>query len=329
MPNDSPEIQCQVQQAGQTLRDQLLTIWPRAISDSRPAETYPFLEQALDECLKSLSATGLWGADNRAASAELWKIVGDLLEVGWLQYQARHKPRGYAGDYELLSRIWRSEVCDHPLGRHFDRYFQAQAAPRAVRNRMRMTADWIVEGVQSSTAEFRVAIVGCGPGLEVVYAAEQLSNLERSRLSLTLLDLDPAAVDFAKQALAPYFAADQLHCEQGNLFRLPKKQELAGRLNNADQIICTGLFDYFPDELAATMLRTFWTRLAPGGSLRVFNFALHPTRAYLEWLGNWYLLYRTAADLRGLAEAAGVPDGAVNTGSEALGIDLLVSATKG
>jgi hypothetical protein len=77
------------------------------------------------------------------------------------------------------------------------------------------------------------------------------------------------------------------------------------------------------------MLELFWRSLRTGGRALVFNFApWNPTRAYMEWIGNWYLLYRTRQDLAMLAERAGVPGDQFTIASEASGIDLLLQIDK-
>ncbi|MBI3466333.1 MAG: hypothetical protein HY000_25255 [Planctomycetes bacterium] len=48
----------------------------------------------------------------------------------------------------------------------------------------------------------------------------------------------------------------------------------------------------------------------------------------MEWIGNWYLIYRTSAEMASLAEAAGIPRGAWRIDAERLGIDLFISAEK-
>src|SRR4030095_11356015 len=110
------------------------------------------VKAAMDRCLTELRATGLWGAANRLLSSELWKIAGPLLEHGWLLNRARTKPRGYAGDYELLARMYASAQCDDPLVQILDRYFQEDAAPIAVRNRMRMISELIAQEVRMRRA---------------------------------------------------------------------------------------------------------------------------------------------------------------------------------
>ena len=113
------------------------------------------------------------------------------------------------------------------------------------------------------------------------------------------------------------------------LFRLPKKPVFSASLAEADLLVCTGLFDYLDDTAAIQMLATFWERLAPGGKLVVFHFAPgNPTRAYMEWFGNWYLIYRTREELGRLAEAAGIPADCQTVGAEPEGINVYVSAVK-
>jgi SAM-dependent methyltransferase len=277
---------------------------------------------ALNDCLAELTPLAIWGPDNRLPSSDLWNACGHHLARGWLQNQARMKPRGYAGDYEMLARIYDRRLCDDPLGRSFDRYFQSEAAPRAVRNRMRMMADWIVAAAgEASQTPRTIAVVGAALGLEARDALLRLSDSERRRLRFVLLDLDPAAIEFGRQQLAGLLAPAQLTAAPANLFRLAERPRLAEPLQGADWIFCPGLFDYLDDAAAAAMLRCLYEHLAPGGRLILFQFAPHnPTRAYMEWFGNWYLLYRDAEQLARLVAEAGLR---AEFGAEAEGIDLL------
>ena len=45
------------------------------------------------------------------------------------------KPRGYHGDFEIIDAIYMERINPHPALEKWDRYFHAQAAPQAVRNR--------------------------------------------------------------------------------------------------------------------------------------------------------------------------------------------------
>lgn len=301
-----------------------------AAADQPPDAMYPALATAMDGLLDACRATAMWGADNRLASSELWNVAHEALARGWLQSRARTKPRGYAGDYELLARMFHNRLCDDPLGRLMDEYFQRDAAPVAVRNRMAMIADWIAEGVRSrNERSTRIAIVGSAFGLDVREALLRLTDEERRHVSVALLDLDPEAVEFGRSQLAPLLPPERIVAVACNLFRMPQRPPLAEPLADVDLLFCPGIFDYLDQAAGAAMLRLFWDRLAPGGRMTVFQFAPHnPSRALMEWIGNWYLVYRDQSELELMTAAAGIPRRAVTFGAEPLGVDLFVSATR-
>jgi hypothetical protein len=322
-----------VRNAARELLDELSAV-ERQLDPHRADEQYRQVAAALDRCLDKLSGLGLWGLDVRLPSSELWSIAGHLLARGWLQNRARSKPRGYAGDYELLARMYQHHLCEDPLGQLFDRYFQDEAAPRAVRNRMQMMADWVFEAISgrslagkaAQTSPFHLAIVGSAFGLEVKDALQRLDTSLRQWLRVTLLDLDPEAIEFARRELETLLGPDQLTAISANLFRLAQRPQIAALLDGADLIFCPGIFDYLDDAAAAQMLRVLWERLADGGRVTVFQFAPHnPSRAYMEWIANWYLTYRDERQLRKLVEAVGVSETSADFGAEPLGVDLYLS----
>jgi len=288
------------------------------------------IDQAMSTCMAKLSRTGCWGRDNQIPSGELWRIAEKWLEVGVLQERARNKPLGYAGDFLMLDWIIRWQCCEHPLGRFFDRFFQRQAAPEAVRARTLMAAGAIAEGVLAHGGkEFQVASVGVGPGADVAEAAAMLPHSHRDMLRITLLDLDESGLKFAADQVRRHIAHDHVVTLRDNLFRLARNKAVAESLYGANFILCTGLFDYLEDEAAAGLLCLFWQSLAPGGHMLVGNFAPHcPTRAYMEWIGNWYLNYRTAEQLAALGDGAEIPREHCSVFAERLGIDWFFSARK-
>jgi extracellular factor (EF) 3-hydroxypalmitic acid methyl ester biosynthesis protein len=229
--------------------------------------------------------------------------------------------------------MYENRLCDDPLGQLLDRYFQEDAAPIAVRNRMRMIGQWIVDEVRQRCVPggepvIKIAIVGSAFGLDVRDALLQLTDDERAAVAVTLLDLDPAAVEFARAQLVPLVPSERVTAASGSILKLPVRPKLAEPLQGTDLLFCPGIFDYLDDGEAAAMLRHFFDQLAPGGRMTVFQFATHnPSRALMEWVGNWYLIYRDELQFRSVAAAA-LPPSATTFGAEPLGVDLFVTARK-
>jgi extracellular factor (EF) 3-hydroxypalmitic acid methyl ester biosynthesis protein len=290
--------------------------------------TDALVDAALSGCLNQLAETRCWGQANQLPSTELWRIAGPLLKMGMLQCHARLKPRGYAGDYQMLHWIYTGYCCDHPLGGAFDRYFQRQAAPQAVRFRTEQTAAAMVAHcLQTDTVSYHILSVGAGPADDICQALALLPEVHRGRLRVTLLDLDPEALEFALQRVQAFLPSNTIRDVRENLFRLPRRARPEEVLRTPHFLVCLGLFDYLDDETAKEMLHLFWQQLDDRGMLVVGNFAPNnPTRAYMEWIGNWYLNYRTAEELRRLGLQAGIPEDQVSIGSDPLGADLILIA---
>jgi hypothetical protein len=214
---------------------------------------------------------------------------------------------GYAGDHRLLYRICVQDIQGRGWSRAMDRYFQEHAAPRAVRNRTRIVADAIKSLVCERKRPVHVVSVGSGPACEVEWALQELPRPAGELLHVTLLDMDPRALDDGATRLGAYMrVSDQLQLRRVNLGRLPRFpfEQLWNR--PADLLYCCGFFDYLDRQAATNMLRLFRQGIADACECIVFNFGLNnPSRAYMEWIGNWYLHYRDKQELQALAEEAG------------------------
>lgn len=323
------ELLAEVGRIARELTSEMQPLLEHSASWPTPDEFYAEVAGALDRCRDRLDALHIEGEANRLPSSELWRIAGKILELGWLQNRARTKPRGYAGDYEMLARICDEWQSAHPLGRLFDRYFQSQAAPQAVRNRTQFMADLMAAQCLESPEAFRVVSVGSGSGEDVFRAAASLPKEARARLHVTLLDIDPEALDFAAQRLGQLLGEEQISTRRENLFRLSRNRALGAELAGSQLVYCTGLFDYLNVPDGGALLQTMWSWLAPGGQTLAFNFTLpNPTRTYMEWIGNWYLTYRAESDLAELAHVAGIPASRVSFGAEAAGVNLYLQAQR-
>jgi len=288
------------------------------------------VETASLHCLVQLTATGWWGPSNQIPSTILWEIAGQWLQTGWLQTRAREKPLGYAGDYALLEAIINETCTSDPLGQIFDRFFLRQAAPTAVRHRTRLVAHTLAtDCLKKKAPHYSVVSVGCGPGLDIRRGIEMLPANLRQTLKVTLLDLDRESLDYAEQSLGAAMNPTQVHTYRENLSRLARKPTARTMFENPQFLVCTGFFDYLEKHTAVELLRFFWDQLPTDGQLLVGNFMpSHPTRAYMEWIGNWYLTYRTPAEMEEMALNAGIPPNCHRIGTEPTGSNLFLQACK-
>jgi len=293
-------------------------------------QTYALVQSAMRKCLDRLAETECWGEANRLPSSVLWRTAKHWLEVGSLQLRARAKPRGYAGDFQMLEKICTGYLCDHPLGNAFDRFFQSQVAPQAVRNRTALIADATVRFARERVATpIHVASIGSGPAIDVERALQQLTATERHNVRVTLMDMDPAALDHARGRLEPLLDEGQLHCVRENLFRMAQRNKTGGQFETFDFLVCSGLFDYLDDQAFVAMLSEFWKLLSPGGEMMVFNFGpANTSRDYMEWIGNWYLIYRDAHTMMDLAMQARLGANTVTVAAEDTGANLYWQARK-
>jgi hypothetical protein len=226
-----------------------------------------------------------------------------------MQGFVRLRPHGYPGDFELIERVYNRTCTVDPRARRWDEFFHKSAGAFAVRNREAVAADLVGE-----LRPGHVFSAACGPGLDFRRALAQGDSL----VSLTLLDNDAGALKRAQVNLQPTDLDVQLVCR--NIFRFRPERSF-------DFIWCSGLFDYLSDRSAVHLLRRFRDFLAAGGAVVVGNFTHdNPSRAYMECVGDWRLVHRSAHDLLSLAEASGFASGKTRVFSEPTGLNLFLSA---
>jgi extracellular factor (EF) 3-hydroxypalmitic acid methyl ester biosynthesis protein len=285
------------------------------------------VETGMNRCLTKLAETGWVGRENQLISSEFWRVAGNRLKCGMLQLRAREKPRGYAGDFETLQLFYDKSTCDDPLGKLFDRYFQRQTAVEAVRARIDLVAARIVDAVVDRPKEgnFQIASIGSGPAIEIEIAVRSLPENYRDAIRIQLFDFDPDALEHAAIRLGALLPGSRIATHRENLYRLTESASAANALEDSDFLFCTGLFDYLADDAAVRLLKFLYDKLTPGGRLTVGNFALHnPSRSYMEWIGNWYLIYRDPDDLTRLAALAGLSREQFRIDGERTGVDLFL-----
>lgn len=221
------------------------------------------------------------------------------------------KPNGYAGCFEIIDRIYQRYCTNNPLLYNWDRYFQNQAAPQAVRNRKDYFMKF-VDSLLNKQEALAVLNVASGPCRDVLELFQSERDLP---LNIYCVEQDPRAIAYATKLCQPYLSKITFY--QSNALRFSLQQEF-------DLVWSAGLFDYLHDGLFVKLLKRLLNRTKIGGQLVIGNFSsTNPTCPYME-LFDWQLFHRSPDDLRRLAIEAGFSHNQIDIQSEELGINLFL-----
>lgn len=225
------------------------------------------------------------------------------------------KPHGYAGDFEIIEKLYAEWVSDDPLLRKFDLFCQAQAAPKSVRNRKTYFKQLLLDKCAKYDRPVQVLNLASGPCRGIFELLEEDSDLN---FQIYCIDIDPKAITHAKQLLKSVDIDEKVTFEEANIFRYQPVQQY-------DLIWSAGLFDYFNDKAFVRILSRYIDFIAADGEIVVGNF--HPrnsTRSYMEVIGEWYLHHRTEVQLTELAIQAGADAACIRIDEEAEGVNLFM-----
>lgn len=270
----------------------------------------PVEYEAIARCFQSLGA-------HETDQASISAVFAPTLTADCIHGHGYLKPHGYAGDFEMIDRIYTEWVSPNPRLARWDQFFHSQAAPRAVRNRKAFLQNVLHHLEQRSSAAVDVLNLGCGPGRDI---AEYFASRPDSRVRVLSLDLDPKAIRHAQDLCRPYRDHVRFACE--NVLRYCPTRPF-------DLIWSAGLFDYFSDRLFVRVAKRLLAAVRPGGELVIGNFGPeNPSRTYMELLGRWELEHRSASRLLALAAEAGAAHDMVRVEAEPEGINLFLRVSK-
>ncbi|UVD72099.1 class I SAM-dependent methyltransferase [Leptospira borgpetersenii] len=244
--------------------------------------------------------------ENEAHGFFFRKQVWDFILHSAFMLRTNLKPRGYAGNYEMMKMIYENEIMGKSLfARLLHSYPLQIPAANAVRNRRRMIADQIREAVENhDNSDFRAMSVACGPADEIGEAFSDMVELKK--IHFTLLDQDMEALRVAMNTV------NQLELEKGisihvryindSVRSMLRIRDLPGAWGRFDFIYSMGLFDYLTPPVARAVLARLFEMLRPGGKLIVGNFHVsNPDKAFMEYWLDWVLYHRTEEEMLELA----------------------------
>lgn len=256
-------------------------------------------------------------AKRRAVNADFANLVNENWQVfnstATMQGFARLKPHGYAGDYEIIERIYNGQIASRPDLAKWDTFFHLADGVNAVRNR----AD-ILNTICAEREPGSLLSVGGGPALDLRTVA--LSS--KPPQEIVLLDNDPNAIKrgSANLAHAGETAGIRLGFECRNAIKFRSERKF-------DVIWSSGLFDYLVHKTAAFLVKRLKEAMSPRGVMVIGNFSFeNASRAYCEVVGDWLLIHRTPDDLKAIAEAAGFERKKLEIVADPTGVNLFLIA---
>jgi extracellular factor (EF) 3-hydroxypalmitic acid methyl ester biosynthesis protein len=276
-----------LQLQGQQLFDNVY----RQFSDFQVAQGMSDLFQGLFH-LRRDAAAGEWR--EFAQQACLAHPLRALAHQDPITRRAFEKPRGYAGDAELIDLFY--GLRDLPqtscLGAAlYAHVFQTPAA-HAVRARRDHLAARLDE-VAAKVKQPRVLAVACGHLRE----AQKSAAVTQGRFGEFIgLDQDPASIALLEREQA----ASSIKAVNGSVKSILKGETV---FEDLDFVYSTGLYDYLPQPVATNLTTKLFGMLKPGGELLVANFLPDvPDVGYMETFMGWPLIYRSAEELADVAQ---------------------------
>ena len=297
-----------------------------------PADDPPDCDDVLDEltaCMSnSLHACAALEAQLQDADpiaikdvqARYRAAIAPLLTESWVFNRSFTKPRGYPGDYQLLTAIYNGVPKSFGFGGYVDRYLLNFTLARAVVARMRSARRFLMD--ELARRRGRVAILNVASGA----CREYLGGFEPSAdrdARITCVDNDQEALDFAQsQVTAPLSRSGiAVNFVRHNALRMTSSSSNVRRFGLSDIIYSVGLCDYIPDEYLIPLLAGWRETLADGGIVYVaFKDCLLYDKTEYQWLMDWYFFQRTEQDCRKLFLAAGFEASEIETSRDATGV---------
>lgn len=284
------------------------------ISQSVPPDANPDNPQILGEltdaidfcaraCLDLQQALGDDTALLRATQTRFRETIQPWFSQSWFMRQALTKPRGYAGDYEILTRLYDGLPVTLGFGGYLDRHFLLSELGTSVPLRLQMVREFLIEEARQRR-EMSVLNIACGPCREYAVDWELPADCQ---VKVVCADADALALDYVRTQVVPKLPSTiDMTLMQHNALKAGNTALNLKLFGRRDVIYSVGLFDYIPDRLLVRMLAGLRESLAPNG---VIYLAFKDSDFYdampYQWFVDWYFYQRTEAECRALLQAAG------------------------
>jgi extracellular factor (EF) 3-hydroxypalmitic acid methyl ester biosynthesis protein len=206
------------------------------------------------------------------------------------------KPLGYNGDYITMGYYYQDGYEGNTLyEKLIHRYTLSIPIARAVIKRLDYFYNQMCDIVLKFDDPVYISSIGSGPAREMVEFIKNNPHAERCIFSC--LDSEGQALEKIKNDLREVKESHKREIRVNffnhNILQFIKKTKNNVYPPNQHLIYASGLFDYLNDKVASCLIKSMFSLLAEGGKIVITNFHKNiSSRAYLEFLGEWYLILR-------------------------------------
>lgn len=286
--------------------DEVRTAVQNAIIESEGPDFRRFFEDKLDK-LKNL-VHDFSQEEHRLHGFYFRKLLWNFILSCPFTARATLKPRGYAGDSELMRMVYLNDYQgDSTFSKITHKHAVEHTAAQSVRYRITLITQ-ILHKLKNflplpSPDKFKVLSVGCGPAFElkqILKSPQDCANYE-----FTLFDQDSVALSEAAELTSEIEkkigTAPAVEYVQGSVRLMLFSRKLKQKWGQFHFIYSMGLFDYLNSRVATAVLDRLYRLLKPGGELVVGNFHVsNSSKYYMQYWGDWVLLHRTKKEFKGL-----------------------------
>lgn len=219
--------------------------------------------------------------------------------------RALRKPRGYAGDYEMMNQIYQNNFEGNSFFEALmHRYGITESSSKSVMYRRGYFCERIMK-LAAGKDRFTFASMASGPAQEVIELLTRIPPEDSAKYHIFLIDQDIEALLNSKRNCNEKILNRNLQCTI-HFIPISVKQVLEQAPETMalsevrfDFIYTAGLYDYLMQPVAVLLTSTLLKWLKnPGGQMIVGNFhPNNPTKTISELVADWKLIHRTEEEM--------------------------------
>jgi len=184
--------------------------------------------------------------------------------------------------------------------RAIDAYYLHGPLARGVRIRLQQAVSWLRQEIEARAAHqetISILSLASGGARDIIQAVADAPW--RERVDYLGIDIDPDAVQYAREQARTAGLNGRIRFEVGNALRPPRAWEA-----RFDIVYSLGLLDYLRDRTAVRFINRVYDMLRPDGAFLFGMVTSNPNQRFFEDYLNWRMIYRSPDHILSLAKSS-------------------------